>query len=223
MSDNSVDPREEQPTKQAVEQVVGGASEVLSTKDSEKLASEKLASEKLASEKLAAERMALEKSFGELAPLARVVLLATSVIDEETQMVASRSPLSALRAVAQQKEALLTQHDLQILRLQGKGDNKGDDKGDDKGVDLSGFVSTLNQETRSRLRALYARFEEALRKNGLRLKAALASSEMLLAALSDAAEDDSVKGPQMYTPQGRLSETGRSVSFSRSVASHSEA
>ena len=134
MSDNSVDPGAEQPTKQAVEQVVGGASEVLSTevlstKHSEKLASEKLASEKLASEKLAAERMALEKSFGELAPLARVVLLATSVIDEETQMVASRSPLSALRAVAQQKEALLTQHDLQILRLQGKGDDKGDDKG----------------------------------------------------------------------------------------------
>ena len=129
-ADTSVDPRvaprEEQPAKQVVEQVVGGASEVLSTKDSEKLASEKLASEKLA-----AERLALEKSFGELAPLARVVLLATSVIDEETQMVASRSPLSALRAVAQQKEALLTQHDLQLLRLQrAKEMAKGSDQGE---------------------------------------------------------------------------------------------
>ena len=150
-----------------------------------------------------------EKFFGELAPLARVLLHAIGVLDEETRLVAGRSPLNALRVVAQQKEALLTQHDLQLLRLKGKTD------------DFSVFVSRLDEGVRARLRALYSRFEEALRKNGLRLKAALASSEMLLAALSEAAQAESVKGPQLYTPQGRLSETD-SVSFSRSIASESE-
>ena len=167
------------------------------------------ASEKLASEKIASEKLSSEKFFGELAPLARIVSLTTSVLDEETRMVADRSPLSALRVIAQQKEALLAQHDLQLLRLKSKTDN------------LSTFVSKLDQGARVRLRALYSRFEKALRQNGLRLKAALASSEMLLAALSEAAQDESVKGPQLYTPQGRLSETG-SVSFSRSVASENE-
>ena len=167
------------------------------------------ASEKRASEKIASEKLASEKFFGELAPLARIVSHATSVLDEETRMVADRSPLSALRVIAQQKEALLAQHDLQLLRLKSKTDN------------LSTFVSKLDQGARARLRALYSRFEKALRQNGLRLKAALASSEMLLAALSEAAQDASVKGPQLYTPQGRLSETG-SVSFSRSVAAENE-
>ncbi len=167
------------------------------------------ASEKRASEKIASEKISSEKFFGELAPLARIVSLTTSVLDEETRMVADRSPLSALRVIAQQKEALLAQHDLQLLRLKSKTDN------------LSTFVSKLDQGARARLRALYSRFEKALRQNGLRLKAALASSEMLLAALSEAAQDASVKGPQLYTPQGRLSETG-SVSFSRSVAAENE-
>ncbi len=167
-----------------------------------------------------------EKAFGELAPLARVVSQATRVLDEETRMVSARSPLSALRVIAQQKEALLTQHDLQILRLQGlatpvKIDHKTDDKTDDKTGDLSAFVSKMDQGARTRLRALYSRFEKALRQNGLRLKAALASSEMLLAALSEAAQAEGDQGPQLYTSQGRLSETD-SVSFSRSVASESE-
>ncbi len=152
--------------------------------------------------------------FGELAPLARVVLHATDIVEEETRMVAGRSSLSALRAIAQQKEALLTQHDLQLLRLKGKKDNEEGD--------LVAFVSKLDRGVRERLRALYARLEEALRQNGLRLKAALTSSEMLLAALSEAAQGESDKGPQLYTPQGRLTETG-SVSFSRSVAAEHEA
>ncbi len=159
-------------------------------------------------------KIASTRLFGELAPLARVVSQATSVVDEETRLVASRSPLSALRAIAQQKEALLTQHDLQVLRLQGLHTKTATG-------DLSGFVSKLDQAARARLRALYARFEEALRQNGLRLRAAVASSEMLLAALSEAAQTESNKGPQLYTPQGRLSETG-SVSFSRSVDAESE-
>ncbi len=166
------------------------------------------------STKIASTKIASLSLFGELAPLARVVSQATIVVDEETRLVASRSPLSALRAIAQQKEALLTQHDLQVLRLQGLHTKTARDN-------LSGFVSKLDQAARARLRALYAKFEEALRQNGLRLKAAVASSEMLLAALSEAAQAESNKGPQLYTPQGRLSETG-SVSFSRSVDKESE-
>ena len=130
-------------------------------------------------------------------------------------MVVERSSLDALRLKAEQKEALLAQHDLQLSRLKGKG------KGEDGHGELSAFVTTLDRGVRKRLRTLYVRFEEALRRNGLRLKAALTSSEMLLEALSDAAQGENDKGPQLYTSQGRLSEGG-SASLSHSLASGRE-
>ncbi len=151
--------------------------------------------------------------FGDLTPLARVVVQATEVVEEETRMVVERSSLDALRLKAEQKEALLAQHDLQLSRLKGKGE--------DGHGELSAFVTTLDRGVRKRLRTLYVRFEEALRRNGLRLKAALTSSEMLLEALSDAAQGENDKGPQLYTSQGRLSEGG-STSLSHSLASGRE-
>ena len=138
----------------------------------------------------------LEKNFGKLAPLARILNKATRVLEEETELVISRASLEELRSIALEKEALLNQHDTQILRL----------------GDLPTLVATMDKKVKTRIRHLYFAFAGALRRNGLRLSAALQASEELLSALSEAALEDSPKSPQTYTSHGKMLESS-TVSF----------
>ena len=138
----------------------------------------------------------LEKNFGRFAPLARILNKATRVLEKETELVISRASLEELRSIALEKEALLNQHDAHILRL----------------GDLPKLVATMDKKVKTRLRHLYFAFEGALRRNGLRLSAALQASEALLSALSEAALEDSPKSPQTYTPHGKMLESS-TVSF----------
>ena len=138
----------------------------------------------------------IEKSFGKLAPLVKILYMATKILEEETKLIISRAPLNKLRTIALEKETLLNQHDLYLSRL----------------GDLTSFVTNMDKRVRVRLRHVYRDFELALRMNGLRLSAALGASESLLSALSEAVLEDAPKSPQLYTPHARMSES-ETVSF----------
>ncbi len=133
----------------------------------------------------------LEKNFGSFAPLAQTLNKATRVLEKETELVITRAPLQELRSIALEKEILLNQHDVQISRL----------------GDLPTVVASMDKKVKTRIRHLYFTFESALRRNGLRLSAALQASEALLSALSDAALEDSPQSPQTYTAHGRMTES----------------
>lgn len=138
----------------------------------------------------------LKKDFGKFAPLAQILNKATRVLEKETELVISRASLQELRSIALEKEGLLNQHDAQISRL----------------GDLPTLVANMDKKVKARIRHLYFAFEGALRKNGLRLSAALQASEALLSALSEAALEDAPKSPQTYTAHGKMVERS-AVSF----------